>query len=143
MTDKSQQEPLLKRHAIIAVIFTIGGLSVSFVVGLASIIACSMAGWGDGSTGDAVSNPTLSGCLLTLPFTIYFTLGVVAALSRSRSIRVGSSWIANTCLVYMVILTGIAVISLFPIGLIALVALVALFTKCWRILLPKEEIHAD
>ncbi len=78
--------------------------------------------------------------MLTLPFVIYFFCGLIAALSSRQLVRVILAWIAHICLLYMALLTGWFLISLFPLGLLVLIVLIGLLTKCWMTLFAVEKL---
>jgi len=115
----------------IASIFALSGILICILVGIALWFFCHMSGWGDGATGNAIPNPTLTAILLTLPFFVYFLAGFIAALSTRQSVRIVMALIAHVCFLYM---GGMFVLTLFlqaPFMFFAYVVVIIPLSLCW------------
>ncbi|MCP5537220.1 MAG: hypothetical protein H7A51_13450 [Akkermansiaceae bacterium] len=125
----------------VASFFALSGVAVCLAVGGFSWLFCSFAGWGDGSTGNAVGEPLLVAVLLTVPFVVYFIASVIAAMSSRRRTRIVLAWIAHICFLYMSVLAVLVLISQFPLAFIACIIFLGILTKCWMTVLQKNVVE--
>lgn len=144
MPDENQQdgsnEKELSPHSGLACLFGLFGALICIPLGLFSWYSLNLAGWGDGSTGNAVSNPSVKALFMTFPFFVYFICGVVAALSTRRILRIYLAWIAHIFLIGITILAVMVLYYSFSIILFVYAITFYFFTKGWiKILSQKIE----
>jgi hypothetical protein len=131
-----------------AFLFAIFGSLICMMHGVFSYFILSFVGWGDGSSGMAISNPVLCAVLFTLPLFTYFLLGTIASTSTRRVARIVLAWGAHIFLpifcflsLWAIVVSNPAVVLLL-IFFVAYVVIVITFSVCWRKLLkerPKAE----
>ena len=97
-------------------------------------LICAFAGWGDGSTGNAVGPPVIVMTLMVLPLFIYFAAGVTASLSTRRWIRILAVCVAHSVLLLLLIARDKMLSEL--VGIYAIIAI--LFCLCWVRLLKMD-----
>jgi cation transport ATPase len=127
----------------VASAFGIGGLAVCIPFGVVLWYFCNMAGWGDGATGSAISNPTLTAFLLVLPLALYFVLGIAAAVSTRRGVRNTLSLIATILITIISLLLFFVILSRFPITILGWLVIVFFFSICWRRLARQQSKEAE
>jgi hypothetical protein len=125
------------RSVDIASAFVIGAILIALPLAAIGSYFNSMAGWGDGATGDAISNPSTKATLSILPLFIYFISGFIAALSTNQTVRISLFWTAHICFI------GSVFYGLDrQLAVIICAIIMALFTKCWMKLI-RGKISGD
>ena len=126
----------------VAIGFGVAGLGVCGFLGWACWIICCFAGWGDGSSGNAIGAPQLTATLMVLPFCIYFGAGVIAALSTRWWIRILAAIVAHSLLLVLLAVMAAAHSSQILAELAGVYAIVAiLFSLSWVRVLSKSRMQ--
>ncbi|WP_411825477.1 hypothetical protein [Luteolibacter sp. AS25] len=115
-------------HFGIAAVFALGGLVVCIPFGLVLWYFANMASWGDGSTGNAIGNPTLVAILLILPLALYFVLGFAAAISTNQRVRNILYVLATVLIIIISLVLGIAILATFPLAIVGILAIAVAFS---------------
>jgi len=127
-------------HGVVR-LFAVAGVVVCATVGWVFFFLCSMAGWGDGATGNAVSNPGVVASSFTAPFVIYFIFGVLGSLSKRLRVRWVAAIIAHGIIVVIYVIKALDYLhGLWGLVLAAYIIVVITFVPGWiRMLRQKPE----
>ena len=130
----------------VATAFALVGLTACSVLSVMFWYTCTFSGWGDGSTGNAIPKPNLTATLMVLPFLIYFSAGVTAALTTRRWLRVFAALAAHLTLLLLLGLAAAHPTNEMLFGLRGIYAIIAiLFSLCWISVLRRypRQTHSD